>query len=64
MAALCKVLVKPCMKVASMTNACQLLTGSYMDYQMPLGANVPNFQAWFSPLLPCPSKSVGHEGLW
>ena len=39
----------------------QLLTGSYMDYQMPRAANVPNFKLGFT-CTPCPSNPLGMKG--
>ncbi len=39
----------------------QLLTGSYMDYQMPRAADVPNFKLAFT-CTPCPSNPLGMKG--
>ena len=39
----------------------QLLTGSYMDYQMPRAANVPSFKLGFT-CTPCPSNPLGMKG--
>jgi carbon-monoxide dehydrogenase large subunit len=38
-----------------------LLTGSYMDYQMPRAANVPSFNVDFT-CTPCPSNPLGMKG--
>jgi aerobic carbon-monoxide dehydrogenase large subunit len=39
----------------------QLLTGSYMDYQMPRAANVPSFKLGFT-CTPCPTNPMGIKG--
>jgi aerobic carbon-monoxide dehydrogenase large subunit len=39
----------------------QLLTGSYMDYQMPRAANVPSFNLGFT-CTPCPTNPLGMKG--
>jgi carbon-monoxide dehydrogenase large subunit len=39
----------------------QLLTGSYMDYQMPRAANVPSFKLGFTATA-CPSNPLGMKG--
>jgi carbon-monoxide dehydrogenase large subunit len=39
----------------------QLLTGSYMDYQMPRAADVPSFKLGFT-CTPCPSNPLGMKG--
>ena len=39
----------------------QLLTGSYMDYQMPRAADVPSFKLDFT-CTPCPSNPLGMKG--
>jgi aerobic carbon-monoxide dehydrogenase large subunit len=39
----------------------QLLTGSYMDYQMPRAANVPSFKLGFT-CTPCPTNPLGMKG--
>jgi carbon-monoxide dehydrogenase large subunit len=39
----------------------QLLTGSYMDYQMPRAANVPSFNLGFT-CTPCPTNPMGMKG--
>ena len=39
----------------------QLLTGSYMDYQMPRAADVPSFKLGFI-CTPCPSNPLGMKG--
>ena len=39
----------------------QLLTGSYMDYQMPRAADVPSFNLGFT-CTPCPSNPLGMKG--
>ena len=40
----------------------QLLTGSYMDYQMPRAADVPSFKLDFT-CTPVPEQPARHEGL-
>jgi aerobic carbon-monoxide dehydrogenase large subunit len=39
----------------------QLLTGSYMDYQMPRAADVPSFKLGFT-CTPCPTNPMGIKG--
>ena len=39
----------------------QLLTGSYMDYQMPRAADLPSFKLGFT-CTPCPSNPLGIKG--
>ena len=39
----------------------QLLTGSYMDYQMPRAADVPSFNLGFT-CTPCPTNPLGMKG--
>jgi aerobic carbon-monoxide dehydrogenase large subunit len=39
----------------------QLLTGSYMDYQMPRADNVPSFNLGFT-CTPCPTNPLGMKG--
>ena len=39
----------------------QLLSGSYMDYQMPRAADVPSFKLGFT-CTPCPSNPLGMKG--
>jgi carbon-monoxide dehydrogenase large subunit len=39
----------------------QLLTGSFMDYQMPRAANVPSFNLGFT-CTPCPTNPLGMKG--
>jgi aerobic carbon-monoxide dehydrogenase large subunit len=39
----------------------QLLTGSYMDYQMPRAADVPSFKLGFT-CTPCPTNPMGMKG--
>ena len=39
----------------------QLLTGSYMDYQMPRAADVPSFNLGFT-CTPCPTNPMGMKG--
>ena len=39
----------------------QLVTGSYMDYQMPRAADVPSFNLGFT-CTPCPSNPLGMKG--
>jgi carbon-monoxide dehydrogenase large subunit len=38
-----------------------LLTGSYMDYQMPRAADIPNLNLGFT-CTPCPSNPLGMKG--
>jgi carbon-monoxide dehydrogenase large subunit len=40
----------------------QLLTGSYMSYQMPRAADVPSFQTGFH-VTPCPHNPLGAKGV-
>ena len=39
----------------------QLLTGSYMDYQMPRAVDIPNLKLGFT-CTPCPSNPLGMKG--
>ena len=39
----------------------QLVTGSYMDYQMPRAADVPSYKLGFT-CTPCPSNPLGMKG--